>query len=280
MNPLAALFMTLSALAFALMDLIVKELSEDYGAFELVFFRAGGSFLLCMIYLLIKREPILGKQRKWLVFRSVVGTISLCLFFYAISLIPLGSVVAIRYVSPIFGIIFALLFLQEKVRPVQWVFFAMSFGGVLLINGFDARVTTFGLLVVLTSAVFSGLVFFAIRRIGKGDHPLVIINYFMFTATLVGLIGSWNNWYVPPPEDYLYLAGLGVMGLIGQLFMTMALQLEVASKVTPFKYLEAVFVIILSYFIFSEKQEWIAIVGIGLIILGNVLNAVVKGDKK
>ena len=268
--------MTLSALAFAMMDLVVKELSGDYGAFELVFFRAGGSWLLCMIYLLTKGVPILGNQRKWLVFRSVVGTISLCLFFYAISLIPLGSVVAIRYVSPIFGIIFALLFLKEKVRPIQWIFFAMSFGGVLLINGFDPRVTTFGLLVVLTSALFSGLVFFAIRRLGKGDHPLVIINYFMFTATVVGLIGSWSNWYVPPSADYVYLFGLGVLGLIGQIFMTMALQLEVASKVTPFKYLEAVFVIILSYFIFMENQPLIVIAGIGLIIFGNVLNAVTK----
>lgn len=276
MNPQAALYMTLSALAFALMDLLVKELSGGYGAFELVFFRSGGTWLLCMIYLLVKGVPLLGNQRNWLVFRSVVGTISLCLFFYAIQLIPLGSAVAIRYVSPIFGVVFALLFLNEKVRPLQWLFFAMSFGGVLLINGFDPRITTLGLVVVLGSALFSGLVFLSIRRLGTGEHPLVIVNYFMFTAMLVGGVGSWSYWVVPPPSDYLFLLGLGVLGLFGQVFMTMALQLEVASKVTPFKYLEAVFVIVFSYFIFAETQEWIAIVGIGLIILGNVLNALLK----
>ncbi|MEM1359814.1 MAG: EamA/RhaT family transporter, partial [Bacteroidota bacterium] len=61
--------MSLSALFFAGMNLIVKELSGDYGSFQLVFFRAVGSWLLCMGYLLAKKIPVLGSQRRWLVFR-------------------------------------------------------------------------------------------------------------------------------------------------------------------------------------------------------------------
>ncbi|MEO0685647.1 MAG: EamA family transporter, partial [Cyanobacteria bacterium J06649_11] len=99
---------------------------------------------------------------------------------------------------------------------------------------------------------------------------------FMFTATAVGLLGSWGNWRNPPQADYFYLISLGILGLFGQIFMTMALQREVASKVTPFKYLEAVFVIGLGYIFFQERQAFGALLGVGLIILGNVLNAVTK----
>jgi len=280
MNRQAALYMIISTAAFAVMNLVVKYLVH-IPALELVFFRAAGSFLLSMGYLRQQRIAVLGRNRKWLVIRSVVGTISLCLFFVAIKLMPLGSAVALRYLAPVIGVLLALIFLREPVRNDQWLYFLIAFAGVGLLSGFDPGITPLGLTVILLSALFSGMVYMAIRRLGTDEHPLVIANYFMGFAMVTGLLGALPNWEWPVgATEWLLLGSLGLVGLVGQLFMTMALQMEATNKIAPLKYLEAVFVLLLSYLWFGDSYCYLALLGIGLIVVGNLLNAFVRRKRR
>lgn len=263
--------MLISAAAFSAMNVLVKLL-HGFGALEIVFFRSITTLIICLFYLWWKQIPPLGRNRPWLLIRGITGTISMSLFFYAIKIMPLGSAVALRYLSPIFGIILALIFLGERVRPIQWLFFLMAFSGVILLNGFDGRISGFALGVILTSAFFSGVVFMVIRKLGNGEHPLVIITYFMVVGTLVGFLGAVNNWVQPVGKEWWLLLAMGVLGLVGQLFITIAVQIEVANKVAPLKYVEAIFILVLSYFFFQESYSLLAMLGIGLIVVGNLLN--------
>ena len=276
MNRQAAFYMIISTAAFAVMNLVVKYLVH-IPALELVFFRAAGSFVLSMGYLRHRRIAVLGHNRKWLVIRSVVGTISLCLFFVATKLMPLGSAVALRYLAPVIGILLALIVLREPVRNDQWLYFLIAFAGVVMLSGFDPGITPLGLTVILLSALFSGMVYLAIRRLGTDEHPLVIANYFMGFAMVTGLLGALPTWEWPVGAgEWLLLASLGLLGLVGQLFMTMALQMEATNKIAPLKYLEAIFVLLLSYLWFGESYSYLALLGIGLIVAGNLLNAFVR----
>lgn len=268
-------FMLISVTAFTVLNTCVKYL-QHLPAFELVFFRSIGSCLICL-FLLIKQEiPILGNQRKLLVSRGFIGVTAMVLFFAVIKLIPFGSAVSLRYISPVFAGILAIFILKERITPLQWGCFLMAFMGVLLIKGFDTRVSFLGLGLIIISAFFSGLVYIIIRKIGIRDHPLVVVNYFMFIATCVGGFISIFNWQTPIGIEWFLLLIMGVFGFLGQLFMTKAYQIAAIGTIAPMKYLEAGFALLVGWFWFDEGYTLLGLLGIGLIVLGMILNIYVK----
>ena len=202
------------------------------------------------------------------------------LFFVTLQRMPMGAAVTLKYLSPIFAALFAYLVLKEDVRPVQWLFFIAAFGGVLLLKGFDERIDLLNLTLGIVGAVFGGLVYVMIRKIGQSEHPMVIINYFMTLATLLAGVGMISHWRTPVSSEWLFLIGMGVFGYFGQVFMTKALQIELASRVTPLKYMEVVCTIGMGLIWFGEGYNLISLVGILVIISSMLFNLAVKTTTK
>lgn len=267
--------MVISTLAFTFMSSIIKYLG-DFHSFELVLFRCIGSVLICLIYLKYHKIPMLGNKRKLMVTRGFVGVTSMLLFFAALKLMPFGTTVSLRYLAPVFAAIFSIFLLKEKIKPIQFLFFALSFCGVVLLKGFDVRVSTLGLLLIMGAAVFSGLVYVILRAIGIDDHPVVVVNYFMIIATCVGAVGSIFFWTTPTGIQWVLLSSLGFFGYLGQLYMTKAFQIAETNKVAPMKYLEAVFAILAGWVWFAEGYTWIGILGMFLVLVGMLLNILWK----
>lgn len=270
--------MLISTLAFACMNAIVKHLVH-MNAFQIVFFRSVSSLFFTFSFLLKNKIPVLGTNRKLLVLRGLVGVTSMSLFFMATKYLPIGTAVSLRYMAPIFAGVFAIYFLKEKIKPLQWVFFAMAFAGVLILKGFDTELDGFGLLLVFLSAVFSGLVYIVISKIGKSNHPVVVVNYFMVISTIVGGLLSINNWVNPEGIEWFMVFGLGMFGYFGQVYMTKAFQIASTNQVAPLKYLEVIFTLLIGVLLFSEVYTLYSLLGITMIIFGLILNAMYKGKK-
>lgn len=274
-NSAAIFYMIFSVIAFSLMNIVVKYLN-DFSAYQIVFFRSIGT-LFFVIPLLIKHKiPIFGNNKKWLFIRGLAGVISLTCFFQSLNYLAVGTAVSLRYTAPIFAVIFAFLFLKEKIKPIQWGLFLMAFTGVLIIKGFGVEVHTVGLVLVIISALFLGLIFVIIRKIGNTENPLVIINYFMVMAFLFGGILSINHWKTPNLIEYLLLMSLGIFGYIGQLYMTKALQAHETNVIVPLKYLEVVFMILVGAFWFEEIYNLWTLLGVLLILIGLIYNLYLK----
>ncbi|WP_397300641.1 DMT family transporter [Nonlabens ulvanivorans] len=274
----AILFMFISTLAFAIMNGVVKYLS-DFSAFQLVFFRSIGSLIITMIYLNYKKISILGNKRWLLIARGVFGSISLLLFFLSLKYLPVGTAVTLRYLSPIFAAVFAVIWLKERIKPIQWLFFLIAFSGVFILKGYDENISLIGIGLVLLSALGMGLVFVVISKIGKQDHPMVIINYFMAIGVIIGGLLSINNWIQPVGVEWLLLASLGIVGFIGQLFMTRSFQIASTSLVAPLKYLEVIFTVLIGATWFMEIYTIWSVLGIALVIIGLVLNILYKSKR-
>ena len=270
--------MLISTLAFACMNAIVKHLT-DVSAFQIVFFRSVSSLFFTFGFLLKNKIPILGNNKKLLILRGLVGVTSMALFFMSTKYLPIGTAVSLRYMAPIFAAVFAIYFLKERIKPMQWLFFAMAFAGVLVLKGFDTELDGYGLILIFISAIFSGLVYIVISKIGKGDHPVVVVNYFMVISTIVGGLLSINSWVNPIGIQWLMLIGLGLFGYFGQVYMTKAFQIAATNQVAPLKYLEVIFTLLLGVLLFSEIYTIYSLLGIALIIFGLVLNAFYKGKK-
>ena len=267
--------MLISALAFACMNAIVKFLT-DVSPFQIVFFRSGSSLFFTFGFLLKNKIPIIGTNNKLLILRGLVGVTSMTLFFMSIKYLSVGTAVSLRYIAPIFAAIFAVILLKEKIKLLQWFFFLTAFSGVIILKGFDTQLNTYGLFLVLLASIFSGLVYIIISKIGKSEHPVVVVNYFMVIATLVGGILSIKNWISPNGIEWLLLLSLGVFGYFGQVYMTKAFQTASTSQVAPFKYIEVIFTVLFGIFVFKEVYTFWSIIGIILIIGGLILNVLYK----
>ncbi len=191
------------------MQSFVKQLG-DLHTFEITFFRSAITSICCFIYLSFYRLPIIGKNQKILVLRAILGIISMTSFFFTLQWMPFGAAVSLKYLSPVFAAIVALFLLKEKIKPIQWLFLSMALMGVLLLKGFDTRINLEGLTIGVLGAAAGRLIYSLIRKIGKTEYPMVIINYFMFIATLVMACLMIPFWQTPTTIEWLLLVGIGL----------------------------------------------------------------------
>ncbi|WP_252191107.1 DMT family transporter [Polaribacter sp. Q13] len=271
----AIFYMIFSVIAFSLMNTVVKYLN-DFSAYQIVFFRSIGTLFFTVPLILKAKIPFLGNNKKLLLIRGLAGVISLTSFFQALNYLAIGTAVSLRYTSPIFAAILAIIFLKEKIKPVQWFLFLLAFAGVLIIKGFGVDVNSIGILLVLLSAISLGVIFVVIRKIGDTENPLVIINYFMVMAFVFGGIMSINHWKNPNLIEWLLLLSLGVFGYVGQIYMTKALQSHETNVIAPLKYLEVVFMIAIGAFWFGEIYNLWTLLGVFLIMFGLLYNIYLK----
>ncbi len=274
----ALYFMIASAVSFTVMNLFIKYL-EGFSAYQMIFFRSIGTLFFTFPFLMYRKIPLWGNQQKLLAFRSFTGVVSMGLFFMSVNYLAIGSAVSLRYLSPIFASILAVIFLKEKIKPIQWLFFLIAFSGVLFIKGFDTRINSFGLLLILLSAFFTGIVFVLINKIGNRDHPVVIVNHFMCLSVVLGGFLSIFNWdKTPEGKEWILLLCLGVFGYFGQLFMTKGFQSHATNKIASLKYIEVIFTMIGGIFWFGDVYPVYSLLGTFLIITSLLLNIFYKSN--
>jgi drug/metabolite transporter (DMT)-like permease len=272
-----AKFMIISSFAFSLMHLCVKAL-PNIPVFELVFFRSFISLLISFTSLKSKNIPIFGVNKKILLIRGFIGVTALTLFFITLQNIPLASAVTIQYLSPIFTALFAVWILKERMKKIQWVFFAMAFLGVFILKGFDTsgQLSYFYISIGLISACLSGIAYNCIRLLRKTEHPLVVVFYFPLVATPIMAVLSFFNWVQPQGIDWFYLLLLGILTQVAQIYMTKGIQSDSAGNIMTFKYIGVLFALIYGYLFFGETYSFLSILGIFILVLGVLLNMFFK----
>jgi drug/metabolite transporter (DMT)-like permease len=266
-------YMVLSTFCFTIMQSLIKLLPQ-FNSAQHIFFRSVIGWLLSVACLRYAGVSLVGKNQSMLIVRGLVGSISMFSFFYILTHIPFGSAVAFKYLSPIATAAFAVVLLGERVSNRQWLFYAITFSGVLLLKGFDPRISVFDMSIGLLSAVSGGLLAIIIRRIGDDDHPLVILHYFMAISAILGGAGTLSDWHTPTLADMGWLLLIGVIGFWAQNFMTKSIQAptEDISFLAIIRYSEVIFAIIVGYVAFDEYYPRQSILGMVLIFSGQLLS--------
>ncbi|MEP5612382.1 MAG: EamA family transporter [Cyclobacteriaceae bacterium] len=268
-------FMLLASFVFILMKVFVKYIPH-IPAIEIILFRAIIS--LCISFYFLKRQKVnvWGNNKPILIARGVSGAIALILYFGLLQQIPLATASTLNYLAPIFTAVIGIFLVGEKVRSIQWIFFGLSFIGILVIQGFDARISTVHLITGISASVFMGLAYNFIRKLKTDEHPLVIIFYFPLVVLPIAAIWSSFVWVRPAGWDWFYLILVGLSTQVAQFFMTKAYQKEELSKISILSYISIIYSLLFGYFLFDETFNLATYVGMGLVLLGVVLNVAWK----
>lgn len=229
-----------SVVAFATMGALIK-LAETRGAglAELLFFRQAGSIPVVVAWVALGpglatlRTRRLGAHAT----RCVVGLTSMTFMFWTLMLLPLAEATTLQFTVPIFATILGALFLREKTGVHRWSAVALGFVGVLVVaQPGSGHIPLFGAITGLLAASLNATVSILVRRMGSSEPPATIVFYFA-TLSMVPLLPAFL-WTFQPHDAGTWgtLAGIGLVGAIGQLTMTTSLRLAPVSIVVPMDY--------------------------------------------
>ncbi len=267
--------MLVAAFFFAIMGTLVKIGGETFTSPELVFYRS--FFGLIFIFVLARRQnlqlktPVLGKQLA----RSILGFVSLVMFFYAISQLPLATAITLNYTSPLFMAMFAPFMLHERPRKILIAAIILGFLGVALLlrpslHADELIAGTIGLLSGLTA----GIVYVHVTQLARSGEPdWRTVFYFTLVCTVgAGLWMLLHHFNPVSWKDLPLLLGLGASATIAQFAMTRAYRTGNHLVVGSLAYTTVLLASIFGIVLWGETlstDRWLAV---GLIVLGGIIS--------
>ena len=266
--------MLVASFAFGLMNICVKMVSGMPVA-ETVFFRALVQIVLGYVTIRQLGVSPLGKNKMLLLQRGLFGSLGLICYFYTLQQMPLGNAIIIHYLAPVLTTILAIWMAGERVIRLQWLFFAVTFAGVMLVNGAGFEVPVLPMLAGLGGAVFSALAYNTIKKLTGVEDPNVVVLYFPLVSVPIALayfLFKPQDWVWPDGMQWMWLLGTGISTQIGQFFMTRAYQEDLASRVSAVSYAGILWGAGAGLLIFDESYAILQYVGMGMVIAGVVLN--------
>ena len=282
-NPARAIALKLtSVVAFVAMASLIKATADVVPPGQAVFFRSLFALVVIIGWMAASgrlRDGIRTKNPMSHVWRGVVGTTAMGLGFAGLGLLPLPEVTAIGYAAPLLVVILAAMFLGERVRFFRLGAVALGLLGVVIIlsprlTAFDGETTDrelLGAIVVLMGAGCAALAQVFVRKMVETEETSAIVFWFSVTATGLSLLTLPFGWAIPDPTSAALLVLAGLLGGIGQIFLTAAYRYADAGVVAPFDYASMLLALLIGYFIFGEVPTLTVLAGASLVVGAGIL---------
>lgn len=240
----------------ALLSAAVRELvNRSYALGEVLLFRylfASGFFWI-ILFSTVGLAGLATRRPFDHALRSVSGVVSLGLFYFAITRIPIADATAIAYAAPIFITVLSIFLLGEVIGLRRWVAVLVGFVGVLLIAKPGAGGWDIGVVAAAASAFTGALVAIWLRKLSSSEKSVTIGLYYNNLGSLVCL--AWvlmSGWLTPRDDDLLLFLGFGLGCGLQQWLLTVSFRYAEASLLAPFEYLAMVFAAIVGFVFWGE----------------------------
>jgi drug/metabolite transporter (DMT)-like permease len=270
-----SLWMIAASLLFACMGVCVKLGSAQFAAAELVFWRGFIATLIIGSYVLLRRLPVATPHARTHVLRGLAGFVSLVMYFYAISLIPLAAAVTLNYTSPLFLALLLALWLKEPVRRGFYAALTAGFVGVIfLLQPTLGRDQWPGAVFGLGSGIISSIAYLNVRRLGElGEPEWRTVFYFSVMSAVGGLpwLLAASPFHAIDLRGWALLVGVGGFGVLAQLCMTAAYKRGKTLVSASLAYSTVVFSSGFGILLWGETLPWQSWLGVILIVASGVL---------
>ena len=275
------LWSLLGSFFFAAMGVCIKFAAEHFNPFETVFYRG----LVGMVFLwgmarwrgvsLATRVPMM---HAW---RSLVGTISMTGWFYAIALLPLATAMTLNYMSSVWIATFLLggaVIMQSRGAPLRgqaalFLTVITGFIGVALLlrpsfNESQALASLIGLM----SGVFAALAYLQVAALSKvGEPETRVVFYFSVGTAVSGGLGMLfvgaSPWTWP---GALWLLPIGLLAVGGQLCLTRSYSQGASMVIANMQYSGIVFAAFFGMTVFGDRLPLIGWIGVALIVVSGI----------
>ena len=282
MQPLTGIVLKIcSVCIFVCMASLIKAASDEVPPGQAVFFRSFFALPVIFAWLAVRGELRDGWKTQnpmGHVWRGIVGTFGMGFGFTALGLLPLPEVTAIGYAAPLLVVVFAAMFLDEKVGVFRLSTVALGMVGVLIVlsprlsvGAQAGSVEALGAMVTLMGAMMAALAQVLVRKLVATEDTAVIVFWFSVTSTVGGLLTLPWGWAWPSGSVFAMLVLAGLLGGMGQIFLTSSYRFAEASLIAPFEYTSMILALMAGYFIFGEVPTGAMLLGAAIVIAAGVL---------
>ncbi|WP_306114293.1 MULTISPECIES: DMT family transporter [unclassified Roseovarius] len=284
MSPIKGIILKLcSVVLFITMVSLIKATAKHVPVGEAVFFRSFFAIPVILGWVIARgelRSALKVKSKLGHFWRGFVGSLAMGMSFAGLGLLPLPEVTAIGYAAPLLTVIFAAMFLDEKVGVFRISAVALGLIGVLIV--ISPRLSVFGgetiestqalgVVLVLMGAVCAALAQIYIRKLVQFEQTAAIVFYFSITSATLSLLTLPFGWVMPTVTEFSLLVLAGVLGGAGQIFLTSAYRFADASVVAPFDYASMIFALLIGFFIFDEVPTGTMLLGAAIVVLAGCI---------
>ncbi len=244
------LWMLCGSVSFAIMSVLARELGDHCDWQVVVMARAGLVLLFAALLAIHAGAPLVLWKPGILWLRSIAGSMSMMLTFYAFTHLPVADVLTLTNLFPLWVAILSWPLLGESPGLAIWPAILSGVVGVALIQQPHLAEGNLATLAALGASFFTAIAMLGLHRLQAIDTRAIVV-HFSGVATVVAalcftcldrprdLSTSLTGW------AWLLLLGVGVTATIGQLFLTRAFAAGAPAKVSVIGLTQIVFAMLL-----------------------------------
>lgn len=276
--PVGVILAFLAYASFSVADALIKATGPALSVFEIAFFTTSFSIIPAILTNRTERWRHLYKlKHPWLVHlrctTSILGTAGV---MYAFTHIPFADVYAIGFTTPLFVTVLAVLVLREHVALHRWILLFISLMGVVLVIRPGLRELDAGHFAMMGSAVLGAITTIVLRHVAPREQRISLVGVqVIYSAIFNGLL-MLPTFVVPTLEQMAILLGIGLLGGMGGLLLIQASKQTPANLIAPVQYSQLIWAIVFGAVFFGEYPDWIAIVGMLVVVGAGLLNVLTE----
>ncbi len=268
--------MALAAAILTVHDTGTKILLESYAINQIVTVRQ--AFSVVILSLIIQFTGGWATVRivnaHAVAWRALTFILTTVLIVASLNVLPIATVLAIVFASPLVVALLSVPFLGERVGPWRWAAIITGFTGVLVIlrpadPGFNLL-----LLIPVAAALVSGVRDLVTRWAGRTDNAMTILFWSNVATVVVGAATLPFHWTDIAIRDYALLFSVAILNTIAHFLMIYALRIGDAALVAPFRYTAMIWAVLLGYVVWGEIPDQWTLIGSGIVIASGILLAV------
>ncbi|KAJ1987866.1 hypothetical protein GGI25_004177 [Coemansia spiralis] len=281
----ALVFSALSALAFALMSLLVRLAQQTHKltALQIMSLRCTVQAILALALCALKGISlrIATHNIKWVMGRAGFGLLGHLLYYMSLGGLSMGIANVLFFTNPLFTALIAHWFLGEQfTKKHGWTAVCCLLGIVMVVmpSVVDVFVSDLGWsLYALLGAMSASLAYVSVRGAGSSVHAMVHVAYFGITGAMGGFALSFISrepWPQLPSQSGIFLClclGIGVFAFLAQYLMNRGLQLANAGPVVMMRYIDTVIGFVFDILLFHSPPSLTGITGATIITISLLL---------
>jgi drug/metabolite transporter (DMT)-like permease len=265
-------YMIAAVFVFAIMDALMKGLSTRYSTVQVSCLRCLSS-LACMAPLLIARgtwRELRMSGVRWHLLRGLIGVTMLASFIYGVRHLTLSQAYSLYLTAPLLMTVLSIPIFHEHVPPRRWLVILLGFAGVIVIlkpweEGayplLPAAAVVFATLCYALSALM-------VRSLSRTNSRMTLVFWYLLLVAIGSGALAARQWQPLQPQDWWWLAGLGISGTLGQLWITAAFSCAPPSVVGPFEYTALLWAFVIDRVVWTTSPTLSLVVG-ALFVVGS-----------
>lgn len=254
------------------MDAVAKALGAHLTTFQVTFVRYAGAAIWLALYIILAKAhwPLRRNWRRH-VLRGLLMVTTACLFFYAVTHLPLAIATALAMSAPIYVSLFGILFLKERPSPVLGLAIGLGIAGsAVMVIGADgggvAAGDISGWIAGLLAPVAYAAAIVLLKHHSDDENAAALSLSTAVVAAAVLLPVAAADFVMPSAGVWPLMGVIGFLGAGGIVLLTIGLRTTPASSFAIVDYASLLWAALFGFLFFSEVPELRFWIGGALIV--------------